>query len=421
MVSIEHFKKAFLDCTAESNLHGPDGNQGGFSNPTDRLSRQGRRQGISIDSDVREVRFLQSWFESADSEMEPARGPIARELLNLADRLKRRLDSAPQDDAGRPLLTGNIRWKTTHKGIIEEIDPFAKRGEWTKVSADYPDAGKRARKAKVTINATLPPAGVIVGTTEIPHATLRVGKTTKRANANGEARFWLSHGWHVCVASAEGYQESAMPFLVFDNLGMDVPLFPIGGPTWHTEPYDDQRPSLTLVVRSGREIIKGATVRVGKISATTTTAGLATFPIEPGSYSYEVSAPGYEPEAGRFDIPGEPWVYRGIELSPSKAGLKSEVTVRVKSGIDNHRIESAEIMFGSDFKLTDGDGEATFDAVTQQKYEYTVAFDMERFALEKGTFEVRRSKEVLEFVLQPARPDSEAGRPGKQALTPSGI
>lgn len=154
-------------------------------------------------------------------------------------------------------------------------------------------------------------------------------------------------------------------------------------------------------MRSGGERIEGAAVRVGDVSTSTNAAGLATFPVVPGRYAYQISAPGYETETGKFDVPDDPVAFRLIELFASRAGLESRVTVRVKSGIDGHRIESAEVMFGDEFKLTDRDGEAPFQAVTQNTYRYYVEFDASRFEPKEGTFEVRRPKETLEFVLQP--------------------
>ena len=61
--------------------------------------------------------------------------------------------------------------------------------------------------------------------------------------------------------------------------------------------------TLTVIVRSGDELIAGASVRVGLEQRTTDANGRALLTLEPGDYEVAVEAPGYLPGAARAVLP----------------------------------------------------------------------------------------------------------------------
>src|SRR5262249_1345228 len=137
------------------------------------------------------------------------------------------------------------------------------------------------------------------------------------------------------------------------------------------------------------KVIQGATVKVGSASLETGTTGLAVFVMPPGSYSYTISAQGFQEARGSVDVElgGESEI---VELL-AKADESGSVIFTVADERTGKGIEGADVDIGGNASKTGNVGFVVF-FMPPGSYPYHVAAD--GFAEARGTLEVKPDGET---------------------------
>ena len=125
--------------------------------------------------------------------------------------------------------------------------------------------------------------------------------------------------------------------------------------------------SATFTVRIGGVVVEGALVAVGGGSALTNAAGQVTFSgLERHAYSYTVTFDGYKSASGSVDLTaGDQMVTVELERDLARAAFT------VLAG--GKALAEAIVTVGGTSIPTNTDGEAVFEGLEKQEYDYTVA------------------------------------------------
>ena len=125
--------------------------------------------------------------------------------------------------------------------------------------------------------------------------------------------------------------------------------------------------SATFTVRIGGVVVEGALVAVGGGSALTNAAGQVTFSgLERHAYSYTVTFDGYKSASGNVDLTaGDQMVTVELERDLARAAF----TVLA----DGKALAGAVVTVDGTSIPTNMDGEAIFEGLEKQEYDYTVA------------------------------------------------
>ena len=125
--------------------------------------------------------------------------------------------------------------------------------------------------------------------------------------------------------------------------------------------------SATFTVRIGGVVVEGALVAVGGGSALTNASGQVTFSgLERHAYSYTVTFDGYKSASGNVDLTaGDQMVTVELERDLTRAAFTVLAGGKALAG--------AVVTVGGTSIPTNTDGEAVFEGLEKQEYDYTVA------------------------------------------------
>lgn len=182
--------------------------------------------------------------------------------------------------------------------------------------------------------------------------------------------------------------------------------------------------TLKILVQGQGQPIAGAIVWVGDVSERSGSDGWARLSLTPGSYPYQVSAPGYQQATGRFEVTDAPEQPDSVYLYPIEQGAEAEVVVRVRDKVTRRKIEAALVRLGNDVGQTDSAGAARFIAVEYGEQTYHVS--MEGYETDRGTLKTGKPKVTLDVELQPVRtgepsPEGEPPATGGQEQPGGGV
>ena len=258
---------------------------------------------------------------------------------------------------GKEVLTdseGNasFRWleKQAHSYTVTKAGYKSKSG-----SADL-TAGNQAvavelEKDLASATFTVQAAGVAVEGAEVS-----VGGKTGQTNAAGQATIaGLEKQAHSYTVTKAGYKsKSGSVDLATGDQSVSVEL-------------EENLASATFTVRIGGVVVEGALVAVGGGSALTNAAGQVTFSgLERHAYSYTVTFGGYKSVLGNVDLTaGDQTVT--VELEKDLAHAAFTVLAGGKA------LAGAIVTVGGTSIPTNTDGEAVFEGLERQEYDYAVA------------------------------------------------
>ena len=198
---------------------------------------------------------------------------------------------------------------------------------------------------------TVQAAGVAVEGAEVS-----VGGKTGQTNAAGQVTIAglekQAHGYTVTKA---GYK----------NASGSVDL--TAGDRTVTVELEKNLASATFTVRIGGVVVEGALVAVGGGSALTNASGQVTFSgLERHAYSYTVTFDGYKSASGNVDLTaGDQMVTVELERDLTRAAFTVLAGGKALAG--------AVVTVGGTSIPTNTDGEAVFEGLEKQEYDYTVA------------------------------------------------
>ena len=198
---------------------------------------------------------------------------------------------------------------------------------------------------------TVQAAGVAVEGAEVS-----VGGKTGQTNAAGQATIaGLEKQAHSYTVTKAGYKsKSGSVDLATGDQSVSVEL-------------EENLASATFTVRIGGVVVEGALVAVGGGSALTNAAGQVTFSgLERHAYSYTVTFGGYKSVLGNVDLTaGDQTVT--VELEKDLAHAAFTVLAGGKA------LAGAIVTVGGTSIPTNTDGEAVFEGLERQEYDYAVA------------------------------------------------
>ena len=197
---------------------------------------------------------------------------------------------------------------------------------------------------------------VQAGGVAVEGAEVSVGGKTGQTNAAGQATIaGLEKQAHSYTVTKAGYKNaSGSVDLATGDQSVSVEL-------------EENLASATFTVRIGGVVVEGALVAVGGGSALTNAAGQVTFSgLERHAYSYTVTFGGYKSVLGNVDLTaGDQTVT--VELEKDLAHAAFTVLAGGKA------LAGAIVTVGGTSIPTNTDGEAVFEGLERQEYDYAVA------------------------------------------------
>lgn len=172
----------------------------------------------------------------------------------------------------------------------------------------------------------------------------------------GTASSLIHQGTYNFDVALEGFSTVSSAFtLAADTLEISVQL-------------TDAVYMLTFSVTDGTLPVEGALINVGTFQVTTNAGGMANIGILPGTYDYDVTREGFEPESGTVTIINEP-VTENVILTAIIPVYEYTVTFNVTR--DELPVQGAVISIADTSLLTGTDGVATIDLIDGE-YPYTI-------------------------------------------------
>ena len=190
----------------------------------------------------------------------------------------------------------------------------------------------------------------------ISGANVSIDGNNLTTNSSGEATIDLPDGTYSYTITAAGYQNSSGNVTVSGaNVNVDVSL-------------DPMEYTVTFIVtdESSGDPVSGASVEIDGNILTTDASGQAAIDLPNGTYSYTVTAPGYQTAAGSITVSGSS-VTEDVVLQL----MEYTVTFLVTDISTSDPIENAEIDIDGELLTTNASGEAFIDLVNGT-YAYTV-------------------------------------------------
>jgi len=190
---------------------------------------------------------------------------------------------------------------------------------------------------------------------KVPEATVKMAGKEVLTDSEGNANFsWLEKQAHSYTVTKAGYK----------NASGSVDLT-AGDQTVMVE-LEKNLASATFTVRIGGVVVEGALVAVGGGSARTNAAGQVTFSgLERHAYSYTVTFGGYKSASGNVDLTaGDQSVTVELERDLARAAFTVLAGGKVLAG--------AVVTVGGTSIPTNTDGEAVFEGLERQEYDYAV-------------------------------------------------
>ena len=191
---------------------------------------------------------------------------------------------------------------------------------------------------------------------KVSEATVKMNGKEVLTDSEGNASFrWLEKQAHSYTVTKAGYKsKSGSVDLATGDQSVSVEL-------------EENLASATFTVRIGGVVVEGALVAVGGGSALTNAAGQVTFSgLERHAYSYTVTFGGYKSVLGNVDLTaGDQTVT--VELEKDLAHAAFTVLAGGKA------LAGAIVTVGGTSIPTNTDGEAVFEGLERQEYDYAVA------------------------------------------------
>lgn len=193
-------------------------------------------------------------------------------------------------------------------------------------------------------------------------ADVTIDGRTKTAT-EGTATFDLTKGEYTVDASADGYLNAGQTLTVEGETSTTLTLEEV------------QTVDYTVTVQnSDGEAVSGASVTVDGQTKTTGSSGQATFTLEEGSYTAQVSANGYLNTSSSITASSDS-TSTTVSLTAEQTGEVYTQTFTVEDA-DGEPVSGATVEFGDQTKTTDGNGEVTF---TTSEGDYDVAVSAEGY------------------------------------------
>ena len=190
---------------------------------------------------------------------------------------------------------------------------------------------------------------------KVSEATVKMAGKEVLTDSEGNANFsWLEKQAHSYTVTKAGYK----------NASGSVDLT-AGDQTVMVE-LEKNLASATFTVRIGGVVVEGALVAVGGGSARTNAAGQVTFSgLERHAYSYTVTFGGYKSASGNVDLTaGDQSVTVELERDLARAAFTVLAGGKALAG--------AVVTVGGTSIPTNTDGEAVFEGLERQEYDYAV-------------------------------------------------
>ena len=190
---------------------------------------------------------------------------------------------------------------------------------------------------------------------KVPEATVKMAGKEVLTDSEGNVSFkWLEKQAHSYTVTKAGYK----------NASGSVDLT-AGDRTVAVE-LEKNLASATFTVRIGGVVVEGALVAVGGGSALTNAAGQVTFSgLERHAYSYTVTFDGYKSASGNVDLTaGDQMVTVELERDLARAAFTVLTGGKALAG--------AIVTVDGTSIPTNMDGEAVFEGLEKQEYDYTV-------------------------------------------------
>jgi len=190
---------------------------------------------------------------------------------------------------------------------------------------------------------------------KVPEATVKMVGKEVLTDSEGNVSFkWLEKQAHSYTVTKAGYK----------NASGSVDLT-AGDQTVAVE-LEKNLASATFTVRIGGVVVEGALVAVGGGSALTNAAGQVTFSgLERHAYSYTVTFDGYKSASGNVDLTaGDQMVTVELERDLARAAFTVLTGGKALAG--------AIVTVDGTSIPTNMDGEAVFEGLEKQEYDYTV-------------------------------------------------
>lgn len=233
-----------------------------------------------------------------------------------------------------------------------------------------------------------------VGTGKLPVTTIEkettqpvsnvevvVGEASATTQDGGTATIELAPGSYSFQTTAEGYAPASgtVEVAAGDNQELLIELSPGSAVN---------KQGLTILVKDEEtgEPIEEAVVKVGDQSDITVSTGLATVELPVGSYSYEVTASGYETDTGNVQIIDGDNPELVVLMKPgAEEGPREGLTIFVRDKESGEAVEGASVKVGDQSDTTSSNGLATVELpVGQHAYDVTA----EGYQPETGTREI---------------------------------
>ena len=190
---------------------------------------------------------------------------------------------------------------------------------------------------------------------KVPEATVKMAGKEVLTDSEGNVSFkWLEKQAHSYTVTKAGYRsKSGSVDLTTGDQTVTVEL-------------EKNLASATFTVRIGGVVVEGALVAVGGGSALTNAAGQVTFSgLERHAYSYTVTFDGYKSASGNVDLSaGDQMVTVELERDLARAAFTVLAGGKALAG--------AIVTVGGTPIPTNTDGEAVFEGLEKQEYDYTV-------------------------------------------------
>jgi len=196
--------------------------------------------------------------------------------------------------------------------------------------------------------------GVTDETTEKPisGAKVQIGRESGKTNNKGEAPFKMPQGSYPYRVSAPGYEETSGTLDATDSTLVYFEILKPAGSSGSV--------IFTVADASTGKGIQGATVKIGKDSIDTGSAGLATFAMPPGKYAYSISAKDYQGSNGDIEITRGADQHMVEFLLPEGKSSTGSVIFTVSDEANGQAIEGATIDIDGNSSETGNVGFAVF-------------------------------------------------------------
>ncbi|GAA5020411.1 hypothetical protein GCM10011506_04900 [Marivirga lumbricoides] len=218
-----------------------------------------------------------------------------------------------------------------------------------------------------------------------------------KTDENGHYSVEVLGGWSGKVSAVDSKFNFSPAYIEFDKLYKDSTENNFIASTVDTEKH-----SITFNISDGTNPIENAKIVMDDENYLSDANGEVSIDeLENGTYSYSISANGFEDYSGEFTINDAPLI-ENITLIPVEEETLYSITFNISDGTTP--IENAKIEFNEESYLSDENGEVVIDELENGTYNYSISAD--GFNDYAGEFKIDATDIIQSVILEHTIPET---------------